>query len=143
MPRVAVGMQVTDRDRLDLFPFQRVDGAIERGQGSSGISTLAIGSQPLAHAEPQFARDQLFRRWQPQIVAVVLQPLAHLDHVAMAFGRQQPDPRASVFEQGVGRDRRPMHDPLGFGQERCELGLEHFREQLEPVEDTDRRILGC
>ena len=131
VPRVAVGVQVADRDRLDLFPFQHVDGAIERHRIERRLDP-AVGAQPLAHAEPQLARNQLFGRRQAQIVAVVLQPLAHLDHVAMAFGRQQPDPRPLVFEQRIGRDRRPMNDPLGLGQQRRELDPERFRQQLSP-----------
>ena len=126
-------MQVTDRDRLDLFPFQRIEGAVERGRVER-CRDAAVGAQPLADAKAQFARNHLLGRRHAQIVAVVLQPFAHLNHVAMAFGRQQPDPRPLVFEQRVGRDRRPVNDPLGLGQKRRELSPERFRQQVEPCD---------
>jgi hypothetical protein len=59
----------------------------------------------------------LLGRRQAQIVAVVLQSLAHLDHIAMAFGGQQPDPGAVVLEERVGRDRGAVDDPLGSSQQ--------------------------
>ena len=88
----------------------------------------AVSPQPLAHAEPQLARNQLFGRRQAQIVPVILQTLAHLDYVAMAFGRQQPDPRPLVLEQRIRRDRRPMNDPLGLSQKRRALHSERCRQ---------------
>jgi hypothetical protein len=67
--------------------------------------------------EPQFARHQLLRRRHPQIVAVVLQPLAPLDHIAMASGGQQADADTLALQQGVGGDRRAVADALGFSQQ--------------------------
>ena len=84
--------------------------------GSSGVSTRPSARSRSRTPSRSCARDQLLGRRQAQIVAVVLQPLAHLDDVAMAFGRQQPDPRALVLEQRVGRDRRAVHDALGLAR---------------------------
>ena len=80
---------------------------------SSGDLDAAIGPHALAHAEPPLARHQLHRRRHAQVVAIVLQALAHLDDVAMAFGGQQADLGALVLEQRVGRDRRAVDDALG------------------------------
>jgi len=35
----------------------------------------------------------------------------------MAFGRQQPDLRALVLDERVGRHRRAVNDPLGLRQQ--------------------------
>ena len=68
-------------------------------------------------AEAQRARHELLRRRHAQIVAIVLQALAHLDDVAMAFGGQQSDLGALVLEQGVGGHGGAMHDALGLREE--------------------------
>jgi hypothetical protein len=54
MTRVAVGVEVADRDSLNLFPFQRIERVVERGPVQRDLDT-AVGAQPLAHAEPQLA----------------------------------------------------------------------------------------
>ena len=81
-------------------------GVVERRQHR------AVRAQAFAHAEPQLARHQRLGRRRAQVVAVVLQPLAHLDDVAMAFGGEQRDLGALAFEQRIGRDRRAVHDAL-------------------------------
>ena len=48
----------------------------------------------------------------------------------MAFGRQQPDFGAPVFEQRVGRDRRAMDDAIGFRQQRRPPEAQRIRQQL-------------
>ena len=94
---------------------------------SRAISTRAIRPDALAHAEPALARHQLHRRRLAQIVAIVLEPLAHLDDVAMALGGQQADPGALVLEQRVGRHRRAVHDPLGARQHGRAIEPERLR----------------
>ncbi len=87
----------------------------------------AVRPDALAHAESAVARHQLPRRRLAQIVAVVLEPLAHLDDVAMPLGGQQADLRALVLEQRVGRDRGAMHDALGAGEHRRAIEAERLR----------------
>ena len=79
---------------------------------SSAIATAPSAPHALAHAEPQMARDQRHGRRQAQIVAVVLETLAHLEDVAVAFGGEQADLGALALEQRVGRDRRAVNDAL-------------------------------
>ena len=129
MPRVAIGVQIADGHRVDLFPFHRGDRAIERGLVERRLDA-AVGAQTLANSEPQFARDELLGRRQAQIVAVVLQTLAHLDDVAMAIGCQQSDPGALMLEERVRRDSRPMHDALRLREQKCERAAEPVRQQL-------------
>ena len=83
---------------------------------SSGDLDAAVGADALAHAEPALARHQLHRRRQAQVVAIVLQPLAHLEDVAMALGGEQADLGALALEQRVGGDRRAVDDALRLGQ---------------------------
>ncbi len=140
MARVAPGVQVAHRHRLDPLMLQDRDRAAERGPVEWRLDP-AVGAQPLTHAEPQPARHQLLRRRQAQIVAVVLEPLAHLDHVAMAFGGQEADPRAGALQERVGRDRGAVNDPLGLGEQRRALAAEPLRQQTEPVEHAARGVV--
>ena len=133
-------MQIANRYRLDLLAFSTAIAGIERRPIERRLDP-AVGAQPLAHAEPQPARDELLGRRQAQIVAVVLQPLAHFDHVAMAFGRQQADSRPLALQEHVGRDRGAVDDALGFGQQRCALATEPGSEQPQPIENPDRGII--
>ena len=115
MAVVAPGVQVADRDGLDLGTGKLRD----RGRQGLGIERrldAAVGAHALAHAEPPIARHQRLGRRLAQVVAVVLEPLAHLEDVAVALGRQQPDARALALEQRVGRDRRAVHDALGLAR---------------------------
>ena len=76
-----------------------------------------VGPDALPHAEPPGAGHQRLRRRHPEVVAVVLEPLPHLDHVAVALGREEPDPRALALEEGVGGDGGAVDDPLGLAEE--------------------------
>ena len=134
-------MQIAHRHRLDPLALQHRDRGGERSRIERRLDP-AVAAQALAHAEPQPARNQLLGRRQAQIVAVVLQPLAHLDDIAMAFGGQQPDARPFALQQGVGRDRGAVDDALGVGQQRRAVPAQPFRQQLQAVENPDRRITG-
>ena len=124
--RVAPGVQVADRDRLDLFLLQHGDRGVERGRVERDLDP-AVGAHPLAHRQAQPARHELLGRRHAQIVAVVLQPLAHLDDVAMAFGGKQAEAGALAFEQRVGRDGRAVHDAVGLRQQRGAVEAQALR----------------
>src|SRR5712671_147754 len=133
-------VQIADRDGLDLLALQDHDRRVER----SGIERdfdPAVGAHPLADSEPQPARHQLFGRRHAQIVTVVLQPLAHLDDVAMALGRQQAEAGALVFEKGVGRDRRAVDDAVGLVKQRGAVEPEPVRQKPQSVEHAERRVV--
>ena len=115
--RVAPGVQIADRDRLDFFLLQHRDRGVERGRVERDFDA-AVGAHPLAHGQAQPARHELLGRRHAEIVAVVLQPLAHLDDVAMAFGGEEAEAGALAFEQRVGRDGRAVHDAVGLRQQR-------------------------
>src|SRR6266581_4876297 len=95
---VAIGVEIADGDSLDLVALEPGDGAIERGMVERRLDPT-VGAHALTHAEPPRARHQRLGRRHAQIVTVVLQPLAHLQYVAMTVGGQQPDLRAFVLEQ--------------------------------------------
>ncbi len=91
--------------------------------------------------QAQPARHELLGRRHAQIVAVVLEPLAHLDDVAMAFGGQEPEPGALAFEQRIGRDGRAVHDPLGLARAAPARSSQAARRAFEAVEHAERRVL--
>ena len=86
------------------------------------------------------ARHQRLGRRLPEIVAIVLEPLAHLQDVAVPFGRQEPDAGALALEQRIGGDGRTVDDALGLNEQRVEADAEHRRQALEAIHDAQRRI---
>ena len=77
---------------------------------SSGVSIRPSARIRSRTPRRQLARHQRHGRRLAQVVAVVLQAFAHLDHVAMALGGEQADPGALALEQRVGRDGRAVDD---------------------------------
>ncbi len=140
MARVAPGVQITDRDGLDPLIAQHRDRSVERGRIERDFDA-AIGAQPLAHPEAQMARHQLLGRRHAQIVAIVLEALAHLDDVAMAFGGEEAEPCALAFEERVGRDRGAVDDALGRREQRGAFEAEPPGQPSEAVEDAERRVV--
>ena len=139
--RVAPGVQIADRDCLDLFLAQHGNRGIERGRVERDLDP-PVGAHPLADGEAQPARHELLGGRHSEIVAVVLEPFAHLDDIAMAFSGEEAEAGALAFEQRVGRDGRAMHDPVGLRQQRGTVEAEAGGELFETVEHADRRVLG-
>ena len=116
VPRVAIGVEVADRDRLDaLAPRASSMRRVERRR-SSGVCTRPSARTRSRTPSRSCARHQRLGRRHAQVVAIVLEALAHLEHVAMALGREQPDPGTLALEQRIGRDRRAVDDPLGLAR---------------------------
>ena len=138
---VAVGVEVADGDRLHARPPETLDGRAERPEGEGRLDP-SVGAEPLPHPEPTRPRHERLGRGHAQVVAVVLEPLAHLDDVPVALGREEADPRPLPLEERVGRDRRPVHDPLGLAQEGAHVEVELLGEQPEPLHDADGGIGG-
>ena len=103
------------RNGFDALALQDRDGIVEPA-GSRAISTRPSGR---IRCETPSRRSRVTSciGGGGQIVAIVLEPLAHLDDVATPLGRQQADLGAFALEQGVGRDRRAVDDPLGAGED--------------------------
>ena len=118
MARVAIGVEIADGDRVDARASEPRDRRLERAPVESGVATLPSKRMRSRHAEAARARHERDGRRHAEVVAVVLEPLAHLDDVAVALGGEHADRRALALEQGVGRDRRAVDDELGVGQQR-------------------------
>ncbi len=87
---VAIGVQIADGDGGRAGLPDRCDGGVERGIVERR-QHRAVGAQAFTHTKPQLTRHQRRRRRRAQVVAVVLQPFAHFQNVAMAFGGEQRD----------------------------------------------------
>ena len=134
--RGAPGVQVAHGHRLD--PLARED-ANGRAQGAARewCRHAAVGADALAHRQAQVARHQRDRRRLAQRVAVVLEPLAHLQDIAVPLGGEQAELRALALQQRIGRDRGPVDDAPGRAEERAPIDAEGVGEQLQPVEHAD------
>ena len=128
---VAPGVQIADRDRLDLGAGQLGERRGERALIERRLDA-AVGAHPLAHAEAALARHQRLGRRLAEVVAVVLEALAHLEHVAVALGRQQRGPGALALEQRVGGDGRAVDDGPGLLEQSAPLDAERGGKPLEP-----------
>ena len=139
--RIAVGMQVAHRDRGDARARQPADRRLRRRPRERRVHS-AVEAEPLGHVEAPGAGHQRHRRRHPQVVAVVLQALAHLDDVAVSRGRQHPHRAPLALEQCIGGDGRPVDDEAGDPEQPGQIGAELGRQEAEAVHDAKRRIGG-
>ena len=70
-------------------------------------------------------------------VTLGLEPLAHLEHVAVALGREEADPGALALDEGVGRDGHAVHDRLGAVEEVGKRRPERLGESGERLQNPD------
>ncbi len=110
---VAIGVQITHRNGIDVLALQHPDRGLDRFRVERGFDP-PIGPQALTHAQPQVPWHQGLRTWQAQIVALGFEALAHFEHIAVALCGEQSNPRPFALKQGVGRHRHAMHDPFGL-----------------------------
>jgi len=129
--RVPVRVEIADGDRLHPRLRERRDPRLE-GAGAQRNRDRSVEAQSLADAQAAGTRYERDGRRHPQVVAVVLQPLAHLDDVAVPLGREKPDLRSFALEEGVGRDGGAVDDRVGLGEQPVEVRAELRRQEPEP-----------
>ena len=124
--RIGVRMHQADRDGLDPFRQQAVDGGLGVG-ARKGHLHMAARIDAFLHRDPQAALDQHRRLGPGQVVEARHAQVADFQHVAEAGGGDQPGPRALQFQDGVGRHRGAVQDlgdvvaqDAGFGQHRAD-----------------------
>src|SRR5262249_43631555 len=118
--RIAIRVEITDRDRVDPRLRERTDRRLE-GLSRERRVDAPIETDPLLDAEPARSRNEGNGGRHTEVVAVVLEPFTHLDDVAMALGREHADGSALSLQQGVRRDRGAVDDQLRLGQESLSL----------------------
>ena len=133
-------MQIADRDRLDALALEHGDRSFERGWVERRVDA-AVGTDPLTYRQAQPARHELLGRRHAEVVAVVLQPLAHLDDIAVAFGGEETEPCALVFEERIRRDGRAVDDALGVAKQRGAVDPEAAGQLRKAFEHAKRGIL--
>ena len=121
-PRLVLGVeereQEADGDRLDpglLQPAHLRPRLLLVERDEDG----AVLRDPLRHGQPVAAADD--RVALPRQILVVreverLLVPGDVEDVAVALGRDQPDPRAVVLDHDVGRDRRAVEDLVERGR---------------------------
>src|SRR5204862_1181529 len=101
----------------------------------------AVGANALTYRQAQPARHELLGRRHAEVVAIVLQPLAHLDDIAVAFGGEETEPCALVFEERIRRDGRAVDDALGVAKQRGAVDPEAAGQLRKTFEHAKRGIL--
>ena len=81
-------------------------------------------------------------RGHAEIVAVVLETLAHLDDVAVSLRGEHAHLGAFALEERIGRHGGPVHDEIGGPEQRGGVGAEIAAEDRDAVHHPDGRILG-
>jgi hypothetical protein len=133
VPGVAPGVEKADRDGLHRLLAQGGDRAVQRARVERE-QRGAVRAQPLAHRQAQAARHQRLGRRHPHVVALGLQPFAHLDHVAVALRGEHGDARAAALQQRVGGDRGAVDDARGAPEQPGERQAERGGEVLQAGE---------
>jgi hypothetical protein len=132
-------MEIADGDRRDAVLLEPRDGRLD-GAAVERRRDLAVEAHALSHPEAPRSRHEGDRRRHAQVVAVVLEPLAHLDDVAVAFGGEHADLRPLALEQRVGGDRGAVDDEVGRVQQGAEIACELDGQEAETVHDADGRV---
>ena len=133
-----------DGDRLHILGQQSLD--LSRGIGRVEFALdAAFGINALVHDAPQVTLYQRRRLLPSNVVETRHAQRADLEHVAEAFGRDQPDLRTLVLQDGVGGDRRAVPN-LVQGQSRNLAALQHraqpFDDRAGIVVDARGHLLG-
>ena len=139
--RVAIRVQVAYRDGIDAGVFEPLDGRIQRTPVERDLHA-AVETHPLAHVEAPRAWHERHRRRHAEVVAIVLEPLAHLDDVAVALGGEHPHRGAFALEERVRGHRRAVDGKVGLAEKPRQIQPELGGQQLEAVHHADRGILG-
>ncbi len=136
--RVRVGVKEHHRERAHAAVGQSLDRrheliAIERpADGAIGVDTLA-------HLEPQIARDQRLGLGDVEVVELELSLAPDLERVAESGRRDQPGDGALALDEGVGEERRRVHDAREVS--RLERPVSENRRDARD-HGTDRVVVG-
>jgi hypothetical protein len=87
-----------------------------RARPVEGVEDRAVDLHCAPDAEPALAGHEGLRRREAEVVALVLQALAHLQHVAMALRGEEADAGTLALQERVGRDRGAVDDALRPGK---------------------------
>ena len=137
MVRRLVGVQQAYGDRLDTVVDQSADLAaglvVVKRADHTARTVDAFVDLP---AQPP--RRQRFGKLQEQVMDVVALLGPHLEDIAEPPGGEKPEPAAAPLDDGVGDQRRAVHD-LADARERDAETLQHLR---HAVHGANRGILG-
>src|SRR5262245_13600502 len=97
-----VAMEEADRDRFHAVGDQPTRSLLH-GMTIDGTAYLAAPVGALVDGNTQLARHQWRGELDEQVVEVVAQLRARLEHVAEALGREERGLRAFPLDEGVGR----------------------------------------
>ena len=103
MRRVGERVDEADRDRLDLFGEERIDGPLRVDRIERALDRAPM-IDALVHHLTQVALDQRLRFGPADVIEARHAQGADLQHVPEPLGGDESDPRALALEDGVGGD---------------------------------------
>ncbi len=107
MRRIGVGVDESDRDRLDARRDQRIDSFGGGGQVER-LGDIALRIDSLGHGQSKAAWDERLRLLPGEIVEARHAERANLQNVPEPRRADQADPRAATLQDRVGGDGRAM-----------------------------------
>ena len=122
-------MDQRDGHRLALFLGDLLRHLLDRAF-IEGQTDLAFNVDALGHREAQPPRHQHLRLLDRQVVLVKAALVGNFDDVSKAVGRDQRRLGALALDDGVGRERRAVHDLLEIGKTDSGF-VEHTTRALE------------
>ena len=126
MHGIDIGVQETDRHRLDALLAQRRNQAIQRCI-TERQQHGAIGSQALGHLQPQIARNQGRRPLHIKVVLFETVFIGDLQRIAEAGSGDQRAPRPLAFDQRIGGKRGAMDHQIERGRANTGLMQDRLR----------------
>ena len=111
--RIHEGKEKADGQRFDALFFKIIEGSFQVGLVELGVHG-AVPLDALRHHGPEVARDQWLEGLGAEVVAVLFQPLPHLQQVAEAPGRYQANFSALALHQGVGSNGCAVNYAVGL-----------------------------
>ena len=133
-------MEIADRYRIDPGAAETPD-RLQKGFGVERDLDAPVGADPFADAEAKMPGHERRLAGEPHVVALGLQPLAHLEDVAMSFGSEETDPGSFPLDERVRRDGHAVDNRIGSGEQIAEGEPELPRQPCEAIHDP-RGLVG-
>ena len=116
MRGIAVGVEEADRDRLDSRTREQGRSDLRTLFRSSAVTMRPSRSMRSATSSRRSRGHERLRKFEEEIVDVVALLRAHFEDVAEALRGDEAELGALALDDGVGDQRRAMHDLADLGE---------------------------
>ncbi len=136
MGAIDIGIEQADRQRFDLARcLERLEIFLERLH-IERADYVALGVDALIRFYCQLERrhERCLDIADPAAETARTERARHLQHLPVALGGNEPDPGALSRQDGVGRNRSPVHDLVDL----CRINVRLVADAVDTVQDANR-----